>query len=59
MSKWSSLSGLTVGEKSTFGASYMKLHANRERKPDRDGMNVFNARAFIAPPDGSGQREIK
>jgi len=40
---------LAVGEKSTFGASYLKLYAKRDLKPDRDGMNVYNARSYTAP----------
>lgn len=38
-----------AGEHSTFGASYIKAFAHRSVLPDRDGMNVFNARAFTAP----------
>jgi hypothetical protein len=34
---------------STFGATYAKVYAHRSVKPDRDGMNVFNARAYTAP----------
>jgi hypothetical protein len=36
-------------ETSTFGASYIKAFAHPSVLPDRDGMNVFNARAFTAP----------
>ena len=38
-----------VGETSTFGVSYMKFFADSAIKPDRDGMNVFNLRAYSAP----------
>jgi hypothetical protein len=37
------------GEHSTFGATYMKFFADQAVKPDRDGMNVFNLRAYTAP----------
>jgi hypothetical protein len=36
-------------EKSTFGVSYIKAFAHKNILPDRDGMNVFNARAYTAP----------
>jgi len=38
-----------IGETSTFGVTYMKFFANTAVAPDRDGMNVFNVRAFTAP----------
>ena len=38
-----------VGETSTFGVSYMKFFADSAIKPDRDGLNVFNLRAYSAP----------
>jgi len=38
-----------VGENSTFGLSYIKAFAHNDVLPDRDGMNVFNARAYTAP----------
>ena len=38
-----------MGEKSTFGVSYLKFHADRAVAPGRDGLNVFDARAFTAP----------
>jgi len=40
---------LAVGDASTFGATYLKFHADRERLPARDGMNVYNVRAYTAP----------
>jgi hypothetical protein len=46
---WGANYELAVGEHSTFGATYMKFHADRELKADRDGLNVFNARAFTSP----------
>lgn len=36
-------------ETSTFGATYIKAFAHPSVLPDRDGMNVFNARAYTAP----------
>jgi hypothetical protein len=46
---WGGNYELAVGEASTFGATYMKFYADRDTKPDRDGLNVFNARAFTSP----------
>jgi hypothetical protein len=41
-------------EHSTFGVTYLKAFAHASVLPDRDGMNVFNARAYTAPiPDFS------
>jgi hypothetical protein len=37
------------GEHTTLGATYMKLFAHEELKPGRDGLNVFNVRAYTAP----------
>jgi hypothetical protein len=37
-----------LGDATTLGASYMHFMADSSR-PDRDGMNVFNVRAFTAP----------
>jgi hypothetical protein len=39
----------SIGDKSTFGATYVKAFAHRNVLPDRDGMNVLNARAYTAP----------
>jgi hypothetical protein len=33
----------------TLGATYMKWFADPEKKPGRDGLNVFNLRAYTAP----------
>ena len=46
---WGANYELAVGEKSTFGATYLKFYADRTLKPNRDGLNVYNARAFTAP----------
>ena len=39
-----------VGDHSTFGASWFRTFANPEDLLRRDGMNVFNARAYTTPP---------
>jgi hypothetical protein len=49
---WGANYELAVGEASTFGATYLKFKADREAQPDRDGLNVFNARAFTSPFKG-------
>ena len=38
-----------VSEDSTIGATYMKVFAHPEVKPERDGLDVFNVRAYVAP----------
>jgi Alginate export len=52
---------VTLREDSTIGVTYLKLFANRTR-PSRDGLNVFNARAFVSPipalPDLSFELEL-
>jgi len=40
---------LAVGEQSTFGATYMEVAADALVRPERDGLNVFNLRAYTAP----------
>ena len=40
---------ITIGETTTLGATYMRWFADPEFKPGRDGLNVFNIRAFTAP----------
>ena len=40
---------LGVGEESTFGATYMEVAADALVRPERDGLNVFNLRAFTSP----------
>jgi hypothetical protein len=37
------------GEHTTLGATYMKLFAHEDIRPGRDGLNVFNVRAYTAP----------
>ena len=46
---WGANYELALGETSTLGATYLKFHADRAVAPDRDGLNVFNARAFTSP----------
>ena len=46
---WGANYELALGDKSTFGATYLRFHADRDVKPSRDGLNVYNARAYTAP----------
>jgi alginate export protein len=41
-----------IGEDTTLGATYMKWYAKKEVKPQRDGLNVYNVRAYTAPFPG-------
>jgi alginate export protein len=38
-----------IGEDNTFGATYMKWFANPVFRPERNGLNVFNVRAYTSP----------
>jgi hypothetical protein len=38
-----------IGEDTTLGATYMKWYALQDVKPQRDGLNVTNLRAYTAP----------
>jgi len=49
---WGASYELAVGESSTFGATYLKAHADRDLLPERDGLNVYDVRAFTAPFPG-------
>jgi hypothetical protein len=40
---------LQVGEDSTFGATYMTWFADARVAPERDGLDVFNVRAYSTP----------
>jgi len=40
------------GEDTTLGATYMKWSADPNVAPQRDGLNVYNVRAFTAPFSG-------
>jgi hypothetical protein len=46
---WGANYEYSIGEATTLGATYMKWFAHEEIKPGRDGLNVFNLRAFTAP----------
>jgi hypothetical protein len=37
------------GEENTIGATYMKWSAKEDVRPERDGMEVYNVRAYVAP----------
>jgi len=37
------------GEDTTFGATYLKMFAHPDLRPERDGLNVVNIRAYTAP----------
>jgi len=39
----------SFGEENTVGATYMKWSAKEDVRPDRDGMEVYNLRAYVAP----------
>lgn len=39
----------SAGRNSTLGVTYLRTFAHPNIMPDRDGMNVFNGRAFTAP----------
>src|SRR5574341_1015904 len=45
---WGANYELALGKDTTIGASYLSLRADPEALPERDGMNVFNLRAFTA-----------
>jgi hypothetical protein len=38
-----------IGEDTTLGATYMKWRADADEAPGRDGLDVWNARAYTAP----------
>jgi Alginate export len=38
-----------IGEDTTLGATYINLSADPTMRPERDGLNVYNLRAFTAP----------
>ena len=46
-----------LGDKSTFGATYLKFNADKLVRPLRDGMNVFNARAYTGVSNFSFEGE--
>ncbi|HWE22859.1 MAG TPA: alginate export family protein [Myxococcales bacterium] len=40
---------LALGEATTLGATYLRGFAHKDQRPTRDGLNVYNLRAFTAP----------
>src|SRR5215813_948764 len=40
---------LSLGKATTLGATYLRAFAHADQKPTRDGLNVYNLRAFTAP----------
>jgi hypothetical protein len=40
---------VALGDGNTIGATYMKWFAHRDVEPGRDGLDVFNLRAYTAP----------
>jgi len=40
---------LSLGEATTLGASYLRTFAHADQKPTRNGLNVYNLRAYTAP----------
>ena len=45
---WGANYEYSLGDHSTFGASYMRLFATPDIAPERDGLDVFNVRAYTA-----------
>ena len=46
---WGSNYEYAIGEGTTLAATYMKWFADAALEPGRDGLNVFNLRAYTAP----------
>ena len=46
---WGANYELAVGEATTVGATYLQFHADPTTLPSRNGLNVYNARAFTTP----------
>ena len=46
---WGANYEFALGEHSTFGATWLRTFSDIAVRPDRDGMNVFNVRAYTAP----------
>ena len=46
---WGANYQYAIGEHTTLGATYMKWFADAALEPGRDGLNVFNVRAYTAP----------
>ena len=50
---WGANYEFSLGEETTIGATYMKWAADAALKPERDGLHVFNGRAYTAPLKGA------
>jgi hypothetical protein len=46
---WGANYEYAIGEDTTIGATYLKTFANRDERPERDGLNIYNVRAYTAP----------
>jgi hypothetical protein len=46
---WGTNYEFAAGEHSSFGITYLKFFAHPDVKPDRDGLNVVDLRAYVAP----------
>jgi hypothetical protein len=46
---WGANYEYAIGEDTTLGATYLKVWAKRSVNPRRDGLNVYNVRAYTAP----------
>jgi hypothetical protein len=46
---WGTNYEFSLNENSTIGATYMKWFAHRDEKPGRDGLNVYDFRAYVTP----------
>jgi len=46
---WGANYQYSIGEDTTLGASYLTFSADPARVPRRDGLNVYNVRAYTAP----------
>jgi hypothetical protein len=46
---WGANYEYSIGDATTLGGTYMKWSADAEVEPGRDGLNVFNVRAYTAP----------
>jgi len=46
---WGTNYELRIADESTIGVTYMRWYADAESAPERDGLDVFNARASVAP----------
>jgi hypothetical protein len=46
---WGANYEYSAGERGTVGITYMKFFAHADILPDRDGLNVTNLRAYLAP----------